>query len=171
MMLFALFLIIGLFCLLLEGTILSSISLFSILPNLTLVVVVCTGLLLGDRRGRFLGLILGLLQDLFFAGVIGYYGLIFYLLGYFSGLFRGRIQEDNLLFPLVFCFLSDLFYGFLQYFIYRFFKGDLFLGFYFVNRILPEAIHTSLVFFLVFLILRGFARLLGRFSKGKEALV
>ena len=137
--------VIGFLLLLGEGTWLHYAELASITPNLTLIFVVLWGLLKGSRRGRYLGLALGLLQDFLFCRYIGFYGMVYYLLGHSSGYFQKDFYQSHAILPLLIVAGADLIYGFLQYLVYCFFAGDLAIVYYLLHRILPEMCYTAMI--------------------------
>lgn len=70
-------------CFLLETTVFPSFSLAGITPNLLVVIVSSFGFMRGKNEGMVVGFICGLLIDVFFGlqGVIGFYALIYTLIG------------------------------------------------------------------------------------------
>lgn len=137
--------LIGLFNLLGESTWLQQCSIMGIIPNLSLILVVYWAFLQGSDRGRRLGLWVGLLQDILFCQVIGFYGLVYYAIGHVCGYFNKDFYRGHFILPLSVLVGADLLYGLIQYMIYCFFDGDLNIGFYLLHRILPEICYTALV--------------------------
>lgn len=164
--------LIGFLNLLGEATWLRSLTIINIAPNLSLILVVVWGILQGNTRGRILGMWIGLLQDILFCRFIGFYALIYYLLGHFSGYFNKDFYQENFLLPLAVVVVSDLIYGLLQYLIYHFFLGDLQIGYYFLHRILPEVCYTALVCLPLYPLLRllshGMKRIDGLFVRRQK---
>jgi len=81
------FVIIGI-CFLLQCTLFQALAFASISPNLLIVVTSSFGFMRGRKEGMWIGLICGLLLDIFFGSVIGFYALIYAYLGYINGFFR-----------------------------------------------------------------------------------
>lgn len=86
---------------LLQGAFGNLITLWGVVPDLSLVVVVAVAILFGARRGAATGLALGLLQDLLFGRVIGLYALGKLTVGYAVGASSNNFFKDNLAVPLV----------------------------------------------------------------------
>ena len=164
--------IIGMLTLLLEATWLHQVAIFEITPNLSLLLVVFWGILQGSERGRRLGLWMGLLQDFLFCKVVGFYGLIYYLLGHFCGYYKQEFYKGHYILPFIIVSGADFFYGLLHYVFYYFFQGNLNIGFYLQEKILPEMFYTALIslpiYFLLYLLSKGFNCLEGWFKRGKE---
>ena len=70
---------------LLQSTLLQKIAIGSITPNLLLILCVSMGLMRGRKSGLWTGFFSGLLVDLFYGSVFGFYALIYMYAGFFSG--------------------------------------------------------------------------------------
>ena len=64
-------------CFLLQSTVLHSVSIGSITPNLLLILCSSMGLMRGRKSGMWTGFFCGLLTDLFFGSILGFYALIY----------------------------------------------------------------------------------------------
>lgn len=73
-------------CFLMQSTVLHLISIGSITPNLLLILCVSMGLMRGRKSGLWTGFFCGLLVDLFYGSVFGFYALIYMYVGFLSGL-------------------------------------------------------------------------------------
>ena len=71
-------------CFLMQSTVLHLISIGSITPNLLLILCVSMGLMRGRKSGLWTGFFCGLLVDLFYGSVFGFYALIYMYAGFFS---------------------------------------------------------------------------------------
>mgnify|MGYP000051991110 CR=1 FL=1 len=65
-------------CFLLECTVFQKIAFASITPNLLIVITSAFGFMCGKKEGMFVGFLSGLLVDIFFSELIGFYALVFY---------------------------------------------------------------------------------------------
>ena len=81
-------------CFLMQSTVLHLISIGSITPNLLLILCVSMGLMRGRKSGLWTGFFCGLLVDLFYGSVFGFYALIYMYVGFFSG-YAFRIYYDD----------------------------------------------------------------------------
>ncbi len=148
------FLIISI-CFILQYTLFQAFSFASISPNLLIVAVSSFGFMRGRKEGMWIGFFSGLLLDLFFGSVIGFYALVYAYIGYVNGFFRKRFFPDDIKLPLILIAASDLSYNMLVYFFLFFLRGRFRFGYYFLHIMLPELVYTILVtIVLYFLILR-----------------
>ena len=72
----------------LQGTVFQTLSIASIVPNLLLILTVSFGFMRGKKEGLFVGFFAGLLLDIMFGTVIGFYALIYMYIGYLNGFFK-----------------------------------------------------------------------------------
>lgn len=101
-------------------TILPGLSLFGYVPNISLIIVVVISLLKGKYYGSFLGLAIGLIQDIMFSFAIGVNGFIYFTLGFMIGTIEKNINNENIILPVIFSSLGTIYYN-LMYFIFIFF--------------------------------------------------
>lgn len=132
-------------CFILECTVFQSLSLASITPNLLIIVTSSFGFMRGKREGMMVGFISGLLFDIMFSDLIGFYTLIYTVLGYANGFFRKIFYDDDIKLPLILISASDFLYGNIVC-IFMFIMRSKFDYFYYLsNIIIPELIYTILV--------------------------
>ena len=79
-------------CFLLECTLFDKLSFALIKPNLLIIVTSSFGFMRGKKSGMFVGFLCGLLTDLFWGEVLGFYMLIYTLIGYINGFFLSLIH-------------------------------------------------------------------------------
>ena len=75
----------------------------------------------------FVGFLCGLLTDLFWGEVLGFYMLIYTLIGYINGFFRRLFYDDDIKLPIGLIGASELVYGLVTYFCLYMLQGDLIL--------------------------------------------
>lgn len=85
----------------LQSTALSFLSNSGILPDLAFLVVIYFTFLSGSLEGELLGFLLGLEFDILSSTPFGFYTFVFTLFGYLLGKFKGVIQLDIVLIPLL----------------------------------------------------------------------
>lgn len=128
-----------------QSTILPGLSLFGVVPNTGLIIVVLISLLRGKRIGSIAGLLIGLLQDIIFSTVIGVNGIIFFFIGYIIGMNEGKLAKDNILIPVFITFLATLSYH-LLYYLFMFFLGhSINFSIFFKKVVLLEMLYNSLL--------------------------
>lgn len=76
---------------LLQCTVFSSIELAGIKPNLLIIVTASFGFMRGSREGVLVGFVSGLSRIFQFGDMIGFYALIYLLVGYINGCSRDCI--------------------------------------------------------------------------------
>ena len=111
-------------CFLLQSTVLHSVSIGSITPNLLLILCSSMGLMRGRKSGMWTGFFCGLLTDLFWGEVLGFYMLIYTLIGYINGFFRRLFYDDDIKLPIGLIGASELVYGLVTYFCLYMLQGD-----------------------------------------------
>ncbi len=125
---------------LLQCTIFASLEIAGIKPNLMLIVTASFGFMRGPREGMIVGFASGLLIDIQYGDMIGFYALIYLITGYINGLFEQIYFDEDIKLPLFLIAASDLVYGFAVYFLTFLLRSD-FNFLYYLNRIIvPEAI-------------------------------
>ena len=87
-------------CFILQCTVFQTLSIASIVPNLLLILTVSFGFMRGKKEGLFVGFFAGLLLDIMFGTVIGFYALIYMYIGYLNGFFKRIFFPDEVKLPL-----------------------------------------------------------------------
>jgi len=132
-------------CFVLETTVFQKLSFASITPNLLIVVTSSFGFMRGNKEGMFVGFFSGLLIDIFFSEYVGFYALIYMIIGYTNGFFNRIFYPEDIKMPLFLIAASDFIYGNLIC-IFMFIMRSRFDYSYYLNHIIiPELIYTILV--------------------------
>ena len=137
----------------LQGTVFQTLSIASIVPNLLLILTVSFGFMRGKKEGLFVGFFAGLLLDIMFGTVIGFYALIYMYIGYLNGFFKRIFFPDEVKLPLALIALSDFFCNIIIFFTLFWFRGRFSFGYYLLHTILPELVYTMVVSILLYFIL------------------
>lgn len=148
----AVFLIITV-CFLLQSTLFQSLSFASISPNLLIVVTSSFGFMRGRKEGMWIGFFSGLVLDIFFGSVIGFYALIYSYIGYVNGFFRKRFFPDDIKLPLILIAASDFSYNILVYLFLFFLRSRFRFDYYLLNIMLPELVYTILVTIVLYFVI------------------
>ena len=96
--------------LLLQTTMLESVRLFGVKPNLFLLLIVAVAILRGDVEGAVLGFFMGLAQDMSGGRYFGFYALLGMYLGFAIGSANKRMYKENYLVVIFFTLVSTVFY-------------------------------------------------------------
>ncbi len=117
------FVLISYFMLLFQATLINSISIARVKPEVILLLVVFFALYNGSRAGMFCGMILGLCLDVLSGGIVGINSLILGCAGFFCGLLKERVYTAHLLtrmlIPMITCIFSLVFYYIIAGYFYR----------------------------------------------------
>lgn len=94
--------------LILQSTVMESVAIAGIKPDLVMLLVVLNGFLLGPREGAFLGFAGGIIEDLFSGSYIGLNALSKMAAGYLAGAAGERLYRENILIATIVTFLTSL---------------------------------------------------------------
>ena len=133
-----------------QTTVIERISIGSIEPNLVLIFVVCMGILRGRKSGMWVGFFSGLLIDMFYGSLFGFYALIYVYIGFFSGYSHRLFYDDDTKVYLMTVFACDLVFNFAVYGLQFLLRGRLSLGSYLIRIIIPEVFYTTFLTLLVY---------------------
>ena len=137
-------------CFLLQSTVIKKISIGSISPNLILICCISMGLMRGRKSGMWTGFFLGILTDMFYGSVFGFYALIYMYVGFLAGYAHRICYDDDLKVPVLLAAATDLLYGLSVYALQFLLRGRLSLGVYFIRIIIPEMIYTVVLTVIVY---------------------
>ena len=132
-------------CFLLQSTVFRSLAFAGIVPNLLIILTASFGFMRGENEGLLIGFFSGLLCDIFFGDVLGFYALIMMYIGFLNGKFNRIFYPEDIKLPLALIIISDLSYSMTCYVLLFLLQGKFHFPFYFMNVILPEAVYTILI--------------------------
>ena len=134
----------------LQTTVFPILKISSIIPNILIILVSCSGFMQGDREGMFVGFACGLLLDVCSFDIFGFYTILYMLIGYLNGLLHNFFYLKDLKIPAIMIISSDLVCCFATYFFLFLLRSRFDFGFYFLNIILPEVVYTVLVAVIIY---------------------
>jgi len=134
----------------LQTTVFPMLKISSIIPNILIILVSCSGFMQGDREGMFVGFACGLLLDVCSFDIFGFYTILYMLIGYLNGLLHNFFYLKDLKIPAIMIISSDLVCCLFTYFFLFLLRSRFDFGFYFVNIILPEMVYTLLVAVIIY---------------------
>ncbi len=126
----------------LQTTLCSAISLASVSPNLLIVLITSFGFMRGKKSGLLVGFFCGVLLDIFYSDIMGYYGLIYMAIGYFNGMFNHLFFDNDIKLPMMLAGLSDLILGVIIYVFSFMLYGKFNVLFYISRSMIPEMLYT-----------------------------
>ena len=138
---------------LIQSTLIRILPMGGVAPNLLIILTSSFGFMRGKKDGMFIGFISGLIIDVLFGKIFGFYALIYMLIGYLNGFFASIFYPEDVKLPMFLITSSELVYCFMIY-VFRFLiQGKLRFGYYFVHVILPEIVYTIFVTIIVYKII------------------
>ena len=106
----------------------------------------------GKKEGLAVGFLSGFLTDVFWGNTLGFYTLLFSVIGYMNGSFRRLFYDDDIKLPIALIAISELIYGLVTYFCMYLCRGIL-LEAYLRQNIMPELVYTILVTLILYQII------------------
>ena len=154
---------------LIQTTIFNKITVAGIKPNVVIILVVLIGYKYGKIPGMLMGFFMGLFLDLTESDYIGYYSLIYLIIGYLVGFSNKLYTNDSTLIPLGLVGASDFMLNFLIFITGFLLRNRLDLPYYMMRIILPEVVYTIIVSVLLYRIMDYIYVKLETIGKGDEA--
>lgn len=149
-------------CFLLQCTVLKNLAIANITPNLLLILCVSMGLMRGKKSGLFVGFFCGILVDLFYGALFGFYALLYMYIGYLAGYFYKIYYDNTIKVPVILVAGGDILYSLAVYVLQFLLRGRTDF-FYYVSRIMiPETLVTMVLTIVVY---RLFYQLNHRFMR------
>ena len=138
---------------LIQSTMIRILPMGGVAPNLLIILTSCFGFMRGKKDGMFVGFLSGIIIDVLFGNLIGFYALIYMIIGYLNGFFASIFYPEDIKLPVVLITSSELVYCFLVY-VFRFLiQGKIRFGYYFLHIILPEIVYTIFVTIIIYKII------------------
>jgi len=109
---------------LMQTSVLPALELGGIKPDLLVILTSGIGIIRGRKEGMLVGFASGLLLDIQIGSLLGFYALIYVLIGYLNGYARHVFFNEELKLPLILIGCSEFGYGMLVY-ILQFFLNAL----------------------------------------------
>ncbi|MEG1847273.1 MAG: rod shape-determining protein MreD [Lachnospiraceae bacterium] len=140
-------------CFALQSTVFRVLNFSGIGPNLLIIVTSSFGFMRGQKSGTIIGFFCGLLIDLFFGNVLGFYALIYMYIGFANGSFHKIFYPEDIKLPLFLITVSDVVYCMVTYILMFLLRSRFqFMG-YFLHIILPEIVYTVVITIILYPIL------------------
>lgn len=132
-------------CYMLQCTLFTKLALASVKPNLMLIITASVGFMRGTKEGMLTGFLSGLLMDIQFGTILGFYALIYLLIGYVNGLFEQMYFGEDIKLPLILTAASEFAYGLVVYLFMFLLRSEFNFLHYLSHIIIPELIYTIVV--------------------------
>lgn len=132
-------------CFLLQSCVFTRLGIGGIIPNLLIVLTSSFGFMRGEKEGLLIGFLSGMLCDIFFGEVLGFYALLLMYIGFINGKFSRIFYPEDIKLPLALICISDLTYGIMCYIFMFLLRGRLNFLWYLLHLIFPEMLYTLIV--------------------------
>lgn len=150
---------------LLQCTLFKTLSLGSVSPNLLLILTFCAGFMGGRKMGMYVGILSGLILDLFYGDVLGFNTFLLLYIGYVNGMFNKMFYDEVITLPLALLVGSQLSYSIIYYVFNFLLRNRLDIGYYFIHIMLPELAYTVIISVLIYRLLLRLNRKLDEIEK------
>lgn len=140
-------------------------NLIGTVPNILLIITFTFGFLRGKTDGMLIGFVSGLLLDSFFGETLGFYALVYLVIGYGNGLLGQVFYTEFINMPVVICILSDFIFNVIIYFFDFLMRGKMSFFRYLQKIILPEIVYTVLLTLVLYRFLRFLNTKFAQFEK------
>lgn len=136
------------------------VSIFNVVPNISLILLVIFSMITNGIVGGFLGLLTGFLYDIMLQEVLGIYTLIYFVIGALIGSFSEELNRENYILYGATTLLATIFMH-LSFFIILFFlKYRIEYSYFILGKIVLEIIfNTALTFFVLKFIISLFSKI------------
>lgn len=132
-------------CYLLQCMLFPHLELASIKPNLMIIVTAAFGFMRGPREGMLVGFFSGLMIDIQFGNILGFYALVYLLIGFINSLFQQLYYDEDIKLPLILIAGSEFLYGLVVYLLMFMLRSEFDFIDYLGHNIIPELIYTIVI--------------------------
>ena len=81
---------------LIQSTMIRILPMGGVAPNLLIILTSSFGFMRGKKEGMFIGFISGLVMDVLFGNIIGFYALVYMVIGYLNGFFATIFYPEDI---------------------------------------------------------------------------
>lgn len=134
-----------LFCFILQSTVFPAISMGGVVPNIFIIIASTYGFMRDETEGLLAGFFCGILCDVFYGNILGFYALLYMMIGFINGKFSRIFYPEDIKLPMALITLSELSFSTVCYVLLFLLNGRFNVLWYFMHLILPELIYTILV--------------------------
>ena len=139
----------------LQTTLFPLLAIRGIFPNTALILVTSYALLRGSKEGAIIGGCCGVLMDIFFSKMIGFYTLLYLAMGLLFGRSQKTFYRENYILPVIFCTIATVLYQAVLYITGFMFRGEGNILYFLFSVLVPELVYTAVVTILFYRILFG----------------
>ena len=133
-----------LFCFILQSTVFPAISMGGVVPNIFIIIASTYGFMRDETEGLLAGFFCGILCDVFYGNILGFYALLYMMIGFINGKFSRIFYPEDIKLTMALITLSELSFSTVCYILLFLLNGRFNVLWYFMHLILPELIYTIL---------------------------
>ncbi|MCR5417915.1 MAG: rod shape-determining protein MreD [Lachnospiraceae bacterium] len=153
----------------LQSTVGKWIAFGGVSPNLLIIAVAAFGFMCGTKCGLITGFVAGILWDMFYGSMPGFYAMLLMYIGYMNGAFKQIFYKEDIKLPLILIMISDFIYGLVCYILQFLLRGRFHFPHYMLYVILPEVVYTMLLTMVIYPPLKSVTLKLDDLSQGRES--
>ena len=154
-----------------QTTLFQALSFGGISPNILIIITVSYGFMYGKKCGMVTGFLCGLLMDVFYGDVLGFYALVYLYIGAANGVFHSIFYQEDIKLPLVLILASDFVYSFTCYVLLCLLRSRFDIIFYLKHVILPEVVYTIFVTVFIYPCILLLNRTMDEIERGDNKVV
>ncbi len=139
---FLLILIEVIVCFLLQTAVFPAFAFAGIVPDVLMIITAGNAYMRGRVTGMLTGLACGLLIDCCYGSIIGLCGLLYMVTGYLCGYAARFYAGDDYTIPILLTAAGEFLYCIMYYVAEYLLRGQLHIGAYFMQIILPKTLYT-----------------------------
>lgn len=132
-------------CYILQCTLFPRLAIASVKPNIMIILTASYGFMRGPREGMLVGFFSGLMMDIQFGNILGFYALIYMAAGYVNGLFEQLYYDEDIKLSLALVGATEFIYGLVIYLLMFMLRSEFDFLHYLRHIIIPELIYTIVV--------------------------
>jgi len=152
----------------LQTTFFQFININNVSPNLFIITIVSISVLQGRKEGIIYSVSFGLIQDILFGSVVGFYVLIYLAIGSLSAYLYRNFYAESVVIPLSAIGVSSLAYNFIVYILTYLLRGKIEFFYYLIVVILPEITYTVVVAVLLYRLYIVYSHFIDDYEKEKR---
>jgi len=152
----------------LQTTFFQFINISNVSPNLFIITIVSISVLQGRKEGMIYAVAFGLIQDILFGALVGYFVLIYLLAAGISGYLYRNFYAESVVIPLTAIGISSFAYNLIIYFTTYLLRGRIDVVYYLFVIILPELTYTVVVAVGLYRIFIMYSHYMDEYEKDKR---
>ena len=117
------------------------------------------------------GFLCGLLMDIFYGSVLGFYALVYLYIGAANGVFHSIFYQDDIKLPLVLILVSDFAYTFICYVLLYLLRERFNILYYLKYIMIPEVVYTVFVTVFIYPMILALNRTIEDVERGDNKVV